>query len=52
MKQLMLSERVTLDRVPVIVDTKSLQKLQSVISDELNYQIEFRYAYDDLNYYL
>lgn len=51
-KQLMLSERVTLDGVPVIVDTKTMERRQSVINQELNYQVEFRYAYQDLNYYL
>ncbi len=51
-KQLLLSERITLDNVPVILDTKSVQRLQSVVQDELSYQLQFKYAYLDLNYYL
>jgi len=51
-KQLMLSERITLDSVPVLLNTKSVQRLQSVLNEELNYQLEFKYAYQDLNYYL
>lgn len=51
-KQLMMSERITLDGIPVLLNTKSMQRLQSVINEELNYQLEFKYAYQDLQYYL
>ena len=46
---LLLSETISLDRVPVNVKTKSVE-LKTHIKDRLiNYEIEFEYAFDIIN---
>jgi len=50
MKELMLSEKVLLDGVPVKLRTKST-KLYKHINDKLiNYEVEFEYSHEMLNY--
>lgn len=49
-KELMLSEVVRLDNVPVILDTKSVDLKKSINENVINYEMSFRYAYDALNY--
>lgn len=48
-KQLMLSEVVRLDNVPVILDNKSAE-MQTHINDKLiNYELSFKYAFNTIN---
>ncbi len=49
-KELMLSETIRLDNKPVILNTKSVQLQKSINDNNINYQIEFKYAYHTLNY--
>lgn len=49
-KELMLSETVRLDNVPVNVDTKSVDLKKSINEGVINYEVSFMYAYDALNY--
>jgi hypothetical protein len=49
-KELMLSEVVRLDNVPVILDTKSVDLKKSINENVINYEVSFRYAFDALNY--
>ena len=48
--QLMLSEKVLLDNVPVILDTKSVELQKNINDKNINYKIDFKYAAPKLNY--
>lgn len=49
-KELMLSETILLNDKPVVLNTKQT-KLQKNINDRnINYQMQFEYAYDTINY--
>jgi len=48
-KQLMASERILLDKLPVKINTKSTELFKSINTHMINYQLEFEYAYDILN---
>ena len=49
-KDLMLSERILIDNVPVLLETKSI-KLQTALFDKtINYTLKFRYAHNQLQY--
>jgi hypothetical protein len=51
-KQIMLSERILIDGKPAVIDTNSIQ-LQQHINDKLiNYELDFTFAYNQLNYVL
>lgn len=50
MTQLLMSEKILLDDVPVILDTKSLQLQKSINDKTINYKIDFRYSAPKLNY--
>jgi len=50
MTQLMLSEKILLDNVPVILDTKSIELQKNINDKNINYKIDFKYAAPKLNY--
>lgn len=49
-QQLMLSEKVLLDGVPVNVDTKSVELFKHINEKNINYQVDFLHSYDLINY--
>jgi hypothetical protein len=49
-QQIMLSEKILLDSLPVLLDTKSVEKIKGINRNEpTNYTMEFKYAYDIIN---
>jgi hypothetical protein len=48
-RQLMLSERILLDSLPVKINTKSTELFKSINTHMINYQLDFEYAYDTIN---
>lgn len=48
-KELLLSEKVLLDNVPVKVNTKSIESKTQLKSNNISYEIEFEYAFDLIN---
>ena len=49
-KQLLLSETIVLDNVPVKLRTQSVELQEHITKKLINYQIEFEYAYNERNY--
>lgn len=49
MKQLLLSETVRIDDLPVNVTTKSLDIMTNINDNNINYEIDFMYSYDTIN---
>jgi hypothetical protein len=49
-KELMLSETIRIDDKPVILSTKSTTLQKSINDNNINYGLEFKYAYKALNY--
>ena len=49
-KELMLSETIRLDNKPVILQTKSTKLHKGINDNNINYTLEFKYAYHALNY--
>lgn len=52
MKELLLSEKILLNNEPVNVKTKSLRLQKNINDKTINYEIEFDYAHQMLNYVL
>ena len=50
MKQLLLSEEIRLDGVPVKVKTKSLELMKGINDNNINYKIDFDYSFHTVNY--
>jgi len=48
--ELMLSEHVKLDGKPVVLKSKSIEMQESINNKNINYKMEFNYAYSTLNY--
>ena len=49
-QQILLSEKILIDSLPVIVNTKSLEKIKGVNADKtINYNLEFNYGFDIVN---
>jgi hypothetical protein len=48
--QLMLSEKILLDDVPVLVTTKSFNKQTGLNNKNINYKLEFKNSAPKLNY--
>lgn len=48
-KQLMLSERILLDKSPVKINTKSTEIFKHINNHMINYQLDFEYAYETIN---
>jgi hypothetical protein len=49
LKQLMLSEKVLVDGKPAILKTKSIELNKSINTKQINYSLEFEFAYDLIN---
>jgi hypothetical protein len=49
LKQLMLSEKVLVDEKPAILKTKSIELNKSINTKQINYILEFEFAYDLIN---
>jgi hypothetical protein len=52
MKQLLLSETIVLDGVPVKLRTQGVELQEHITKKLINYQIEFEYAYNERQYIL
>lgn len=48
-KELLLSENVWVDGMPVVVKTQSLEKKTQIRNKNISYDIEFEYAFDTIN---
>jgi hypothetical protein len=48
-KQMMLSERILIDKKPAKLNTKSVDLKKSINSSMINYEMEFEYAFDTIN---
>lgn len=48
-KQLMLSERILVNKMPVMLNSKNTELFKSINTKMINYQLEFEYAYDTMN---
>jgi hypothetical protein len=48
-QEIMLSERILLNDLPVRLKTKSIEKFKSINSKTINYTLEFDYNYNTLN---
>ncbi len=49
LKQLMLSEKVLVDEKPAILKTKSIELNKSINTKQINYSLDFEFAYDLIN---
>ena len=49
LKELMTSERILLDNLPVKLNTKSIELQKHINTKMINYTLEFEYAYDLIN---
>lgn len=48
--ELIHSEHIKLDNKPVVLKTKSIELQESINNKNINYKMEFNYAYSSLNY--
>lgn len=49
-QQILLSEKILLDNLPVTTSTKSIDKIKGVNAEKpINYQISFKYSFDAIN---
>jgi hypothetical protein len=48
-QQLMLSERILINKLPAKLNTKNTELFKSINTHMINYQLEFEYAYDVIN---
>ena len=48
-QQLMLSERILINKMPAKLNTKNTELFKSINTKLINYQLEFEYAYDVIN---
>ena len=48
-QQLMLSERILIDKKPAKLNTKSMELFKSINTHMINYQLEFEFAFDVIN---
>jgi hypothetical protein len=49
LKQIMLSERLLIDNKPAKINTKSTELFKSINTKQINYALEFEFAYDVIN---
>ena len=46
----MLSEKILVDSLPVMLDTKSIDKVKGINEEQpINYTLTFKYAFDAIN---
>jgi len=49
-QQILLSEKILLDSLPVTTSTKNIDKIKGINADKpINYQISFKYSFDAIN---
>jgi len=49
-QELMLSEKILIDSLPVMLDTKSIDKVKGINAEQpINYTLTFKYAFDAIN---
>jgi hypothetical protein len=48
-QQLMLSEKILINKLPAKIQTKSLELYKSINTHMINYQLDFEFAYDVIN---
>jgi len=49
LKQIMLSERILIDNKPAKINTKSTELFKSINTNQINYSLDFEFAYDAIN---
>lgn len=49
LKQIMLSERILIDSKPAKINTKSTELFKHINTKQINYTLEFEFAYDTIN---
>jgi hypothetical protein len=49
LKQIMLSERILIDNSPAKINTKSTELFKHINTKQINYTLEFEFAYDVIN---
>jgi hypothetical protein len=49
LKQIMLSERILIDNKPAKINTKSTELFKSINTKQINYTLDFEFAYDAIN---
>jgi len=49
LKQIMLSERILIDNKPAKINTKSTELFKHINTKQINYSLEFEFAYDVIN---
>ena len=49
LKQIMLSERILIDNKPAKINTKSTELFKHINTKQINYMLEFEFAYDVIN---
>ena len=49
LKQIMLSERILIDNKPAKINTKSTELFKSINTKQINYSLDFEFAYDVIN---
>jgi hypothetical protein len=49
LKQIMLSERILIDNKPAKINTKSTELFKQINTKQINYSLEFDFAYDVIN---
>lgn len=49
-KELLMSETIRLDDVPVIITSKGVELKKGINDNNINYELEFKYAFNALNY--
>ena len=50
MQQILLSEKILLDDVPVLVESKSLELQKNINNKNINYKLDFKHSAPKLNY--
>ena len=48
-EEIMLSEKIRIDGLPALCTTKTLEKQQKINTKQINYKLEFEYAFDVIN---
>ena len=49
LKQIMLSERILIDNKPAKINSKSTELFKHINTKQINYALEFEFAYDVIN---
>ena len=49
LKQIMLSEKILIDSKPAKINTKSTELFKNINTKQINYSLDFEFAYDVIN---